>query len=311
VQAFYRSVLWLESHDDPKWRKLPPAELGGVAKYVAVEDDLPRDTKDVDLEVTAAPAEPRKACNAGAGVLPYLVILGVGAGLYLAFWAAMRPTADYLAFEAAKGGGPAGLRAYLVDDRNTMYRDDAKRLLAAHYEPALRKAEAVKDPALKQGLTDVLNGLKESPSPATSLDVLEKWPGDNPLPGAADRTKRLRTELADALGTHLGKELIAFVMPPDGKPAHVELAYEFVPEGRPGQARFRVNWRLRFRPTPDAAAVEGPVRVLPTAYDTNNFTGLLNGGLPQELKQEVFQELFGVAAPFVPQVPPGGGDWSD
>jgi hypothetical protein len=304
VEDYYRSLVKLEEHDDRKWRELSAADMGGVAKYLATEEELPYDPSDVRLEVTETPAEPKRDRRAAPALLRYLAILAVGGLVYFGFWKANDPVRDGRAFARAEEGGAPGLRGYLLDERNTRHRDEALAKLAKLYDTPAAKVEAgVKDPVAKQGLLAVLNSLRQAPQPVVSIDVREQdTPKDQALPASA-REGQLRTDLADAIATHLGKDLVGFVTAPPNQPAHFELVYKFVPAGNDFRGpRYKVTWQLRLRADPSAAPVEPPPRTTDKEY-----SALELGTVANDLKTEVFTDVFGQPPPFIQPLQVGGG----
>jgi hypothetical protein len=307
VEDYYRALVKLEEHDDRKWRDLPAAELGGVAKFLAKEEELPHDVTEVRLEVTETPEEPKQSSRAGSGFFRYVVIFLIGGLLFAGFWSINDPVRDERAFEIAKTGGAPGLRGYLLDGRNTRHRDEAQVALAKLYDaPVSRVESGVKDPQAREGFLAILNVLRESPQPVESIDVQEK---DTPKPiesGVEGRRTQLRTDLADAIATYLGKDLIGFVRAPEGVPAHVELVYRIAEKQQDHRGTlYKVTWQLRLRSDPAANPIEVKERVLPKLY-----SGMELMTLPPELKAAVFSDIFGQAAPIIPPPPPPGeGDF--
>ena len=302
VKSYYDAIEWLETHDDKQWRNLPLHELGIVAKSVVAAGDVPEELN-VESAVDSLPVEPQKTNRASGGWLPYLAILIVGAAVFFASMAAMTPLQDTLAFNDAKTHGAPGLRAYLLDDRNTRHRDEAKQLLSALYEPPILRVKTnVKDEAVKARFVEILTGLREAGSPVLSLNVTEKSPPDLELM-APTRTSASRTDLADTLGTYIGTELVAFAIPPQDKNAHIELVYTIVPQ-QEKISSYKVTWQLRLRTTPESEAVDSQVYTLPNFYDQTRFAQI-----PNDLKVSLFMELFDQAPPMVRQIPIGGGDF--
>jgi hypothetical protein len=304
VDAYYRALVNLEQHDDRKWRDLPTAELGGVAKYVATQETLPHDPAQVPLEVTDTPREPQRAQRAGPALVPYLLILAAGGLAFVGFWNLNDPVRDNREFAQAAAAGAPGLRAYLLDPRNTRHRAAAQERLAKLYEPAIAKVETqAKDPEAKRGLLAILHSLREAPQPVVSIEVREKDSPPDLQAGTLARETLLRTDLADAIAMHLGKELVGFVRAPEGQPAHFELEYAFTPNGGEfQQPTYRVTWHLRLRAEPGAAPIEMAPQTLAKAY---TFADL--GTLTNDLKGHVFLGVFGQPPPVIPPLPIGGG----
>ena len=199
--------------------------------------------------------------------------------------------------------GAPGLRAYLLDDRNTRHRDEAKALVSALYEPPILRVKTnVKEEAVKSRFVEILNGLRDAGSPVLSLNVIEKSLPELEMM-APTRTSALRTDLADTLGTYIGTELVAFASPPQDKNAHIELVYT-IEKPDAMVASYKVTWQLRLRTTPDTDPVDSRVFSLQTTYDQARFAQI-----PNDLKVSLFVELFDQAPPIVRQIPIGGGDF--
>ncbi|QEL20996.1 hypothetical protein [Limnoglobus roseus] len=287
VERFYEAVRDLEEHDDPKWNWLDLADLGGVAKHVAIEGGYPISAQSADLRIDDLPREPRRdgsALNVG--------LIGASAAALMAFLfgvVTFQPMRDNGLFDDAKTGGAPGLRSYLMDERNKSHRTEAKQLLAAMYDAPIAKVKSTGPPeqaAVREAFAALLESLRDAPQPVVSISVTEAGDAN----GITAREQQLRTDLADAFGLFVGRELIAFVKNPDDKKAHIEVTYTVPPDGA------AVEWKLAVRTTPDGPAVETPPQTMPGAQ-----TGLKNA---------IFQTIFGQPAPVVP--PPvfdDTGDW--
>ncbi len=229
VADYFEAMDELEHSKKGTWSNVTPAELGAAAKYSIEEDETPNDVNDLRLDVDEIPT-PTKATKAGFGLIPLLAILVAGGVLFLVLWQVNRPLGDDAAFDRAKENGAPGLRGYLIDDRNTRHRDEAKVLLAAAYDPAIRKLETAPQATnqkVRDGMIELVKSLKTAESPAVSLDVIEKTSGVDPISPA--RATRLRRELADALARGVDPKLIAFASPPEAQKAHITVRYEFIP----------------------------------------------------------------------------------
>ncbi len=285
VERYYHAILDLEENDDPKWQKLTTADLGGVAKHMAVEGGYPISKDSAHLKVDFVPEQPR---NEGGGGPPLrlLVAFGSAAIIFLFSTLVFKPMRDSGNFSTAKEGGAPGLRGYLMDERNTQHREEAKRLLAAFYDPPLAKVRGIPaDPQtpVRDAFAALLESLKDAPQAVVSIQVLEQ----GELDGRDARQNQLRTEIADALGLYVGPTLIAFVKNPDDKKAHVEITYT-------PQANGEVTWKIGFRTKLDDPAVESAefkVKSPPAA-------------IPMALKNAIFQTIFQQTAPVLPPPPP-------
>jgi hypothetical protein len=136
-----------------------------------------------------------------------------------------------------------------------------------------------------------------------SIEVREKDSPPDLQAGILARETLLRTDLADAIAMHLGKELVGFVRAPAGQPAHFELEYAFARIGSEfRQPTYQVTWQLRLRAEPGAAPIEMAPQTLAKAY---TFADL--GTLPNDLKGHVFLGVFGQPPPVILPLPIGGG----
>ena len=139
-----------------------------------------------------------------------LVIVGLGAAVFLASWQFFSPIQDEMAFSEAKKHGAQGYRDYLLDDRNTRHRDEAKAKIKELYQPVIAMAATCPDATERQGWTDLLTSLSDDEGlPAVSLAVSEEGEAKSP-----EREKLMRTWLADSLGSKFGPAFVGFVEPP-------------------------------------------------------------------------------------------------
>ena len=308
VGDYYDRVAQLEDNEDEAWRNLPPTRIGAAAKFWAEEESPPR-MEDAQADVEA-PAEPQRAKSAGALPWRYLVIVGAGAICFLLFSQVDKPLRDDAAWAGATatGAGAGGLRGYLLDERNTRHRDEAKARLGTLYDAAIAKVEAMtQDPDARKGLVELLKALKDAPQPIASLSVVEDAAPAELKDGTAGREQANRIELADALATTLGKDLIGFAAPPEGETANVEVKYAFVPLQANAFAAtaYTVKWSIAIRPKVGAEPVPSKEIVGKVGYSNQAFGASLNSAL----KIEVCQALFNQAPPFILPPPlPDDGD---
>lgn len=235
VEDFYAAMATLEQQEGV-WTVADPATIGAGALYAAQTGDLPRDTNDLRLEIEPVPDSPARARRGKWGVGP-LVILGAGAGLFVFFWVSNATVgnaiSDDLAFEEAKQGGAPALRAYLLDERNTKHRDEAKQLIAKAYDGPVLKVQnlAVADaaanrqakpgiPDARKGLVALLDSLRTADQGAASIQF-----SDRAANGTLSVNPAVRQQVADGLARGLDPKLIAFLAPPDGKPANIEIVF--------------------------------------------------------------------------------------
>ena len=212
------------------------------------------------------------------------------------------PLGDELAFTQAKQGGAPGLRGYLLDPRNKSNRAEAEQMLARTYDAPVNKLKSLdpgQQPVLREGVIKLLDVLRTSTSPVVSISVTE----DGAPPGA-DTSTQLRSELADGLARSIGPELIAFITPPDDKPAHLTVKYKLPPlranpiEDVPEVVFLSVEIRPTLDAAPSAATWRQVLKVNP---------GLIGVQRMDMLKQELSKELVGEWKPMPINL--GSGDF--
>jgi hypothetical protein len=261
--VYLNYLAWARGPDGGERGALAPATLGGLAKYVAKHDVEPKDAEDninlnlVELDITEVPEEPTREGRAAPAIIPYIVLVLAGAGVfYLMAYVINPPIRDDAIFETVTrepGVEPRFLRAYLIDPRNTRHRTEVLQRLSRFYDPAVNHvSQKATEPDLRNGMVKVLNSLRESDSPVVSLRVREQPAG---RPGAAEREEKLRDGISDGVMTEFGKvmppisipnvvitpppppighQLIAFVKAPeDAANAHFDVTYELIPANNP------------------------------------------------------------------------------
>ena len=200
VEDYYAAMDELEKQEDGPWRTAPVAELGAAALMTAEDGKAPRKVEHLDLDLEKVPEGPSRGNRAGLGLLGLFLIPVAAVGLFLILTMINRPLGDDLAFDQAKADGAPGLRGYLLDDRNTRNRDEAKRLLAQQYDAPIAKLNgppAAKNPELREGMVKLLEMLKTSETPAVAIAVSEDGAADA---AATFRATEMRRDLADGVG---------------------------------------------------------------------------------------------------------------
>jgi hypothetical protein len=299
VEEYYAAMGELERQEDGRWRHAPPAELGAAARMAVEEDQVPQKPAHLDLDLDRLPADPKREGRAGLGWPALLAIPAITAGLFLALWAVNRPLGDELAFERAKEDGAPGLRGYLLDDRNTRHREEAKRLLAQHYDAPIARLKgppAAQNPELRDGMVLLLEMLRTSNSPVVSIDVTEE--GQDLA--STLRATELRREVADGLARGIGPQLIAFAEPPPGQPGHVSIRYRLAPaDAGTVTATTTVEFRTDLGKDPVA---RGSWEAIPAA------AAVLQGLAVNQIRAAICRELVGEYVP-PPPMNFGGGDF--
>lgn len=151
-------------------------------------------------------------------------------------------------------------------------------------------------------MVKLLDSLRTAETAVVSIQVKQKT-GDA-ASASSDAASRLRTDLADGLARSIGPELIAFVAPPDDKPAHLNVTYEILP-GKPGQAGADVNLSVEVRADVD----QPPVSATTWAVNLPLNAGMAAVQTMDLLKIELSRELVGEWKPAPPPVIDAGGDW--
>jgi len=303
VSDYYEAMETLESSKKSVWSNVTSAELGAAAKYCVEEDESPRDVNDLRLDIEEIPSDPTKAKKAGFGLLPHLIILIASSAVFLVSWQANKPLNDDAAFAHAKENGAPGLRGYLLDDRNTRHRDEAKVLLAAAYDPAIHKLETApkaNNPKAREGMIELVKSLKTSDSPVVSLEVIETPNPENVAGGTGSTTRatKLRTEMADALARGVDPKLIAFAPAAEGAKSHITIRFQFRQPKQDNPNLFVNGYvaDIEIEIRTDIAAP--PVVVAKWVEDLNTLTVLnaweLDTRGVEELKLRLSRELVGV-----------------
>jgi hypothetical protein len=183
------------------------------------------------------------------------------------------PLRDNAIFEAVMkepSVEPRILRAYLVDPRNTLHREEVTKRLSRFYDaPISHVTNNGKDPVLRAGMAKMLESLREADQPIVSVRVTEKNtpPGQEGKKGP--RENQLRTDFATGINNAfsgqpwggqvppppgvewkeppppIGQQLIAFIEPPEGADkVHFDIEYAVEP-GDFGALRLVVTVAIR------------------------------------------------------------------
>jgi hypothetical protein len=322
--VYYNYLAWARGPDGGERANLPPATLGGLAKYVAKNDNEPLDAEGnvdlsrVELDVDEIPEEPRREGRAVPNVIPYAVILLAGVACWFVMKEVNTPYRDDEIYAAVtrEPVEPRFLRAYLIDPRNTRHREQVYNKLEGFYvgpnaNPVGNIRNSNGDPTLKEGMAQLLDSLKRADQPIVSIRVRETKSPPGQDGGASDRAKKVQTGFADKVlevfrGWHppvtapggmvfkeppppVGEQLIAFVeAPEDAKAAHIEIDYEFVPDG----TRYSLRWTATFRTKVD----EDPVASR-TLSETRAYTADQADSAVTDLKDSIVRAMLGAGGP--------------
>lgn len=285
VADFYGAVKRVRSDPAGGWAGLNAAETGGVARFLAEEGREPNTLADTGLEVDEIPNQVSAARERSLGLVRYLVLLGIGAGLFALFAFTNPSVLDDLAFAAAKDRvadekkrnadptekpinkgftGAFAVRDYLLDPKHVRHRKEAEELLSGLYAAPIdelgRNTKA--DPALRAEVVQLLEILRRAETPAVSFRVsLLTGEGElakrEEIPG--DRGKQVRSLFADGFASALGKDLVVGTVAGEGKKANVEVAYRQDPRN-PFDFLWTVEVRARYDQKTEAVA-QGVVRL--------------------------------------------------
>ncbi len=254
VSDFYHALTWVRSREEGPWADLDEDEAGAVARYLAEEDEAPQNLTEADLAIDSFTESVRASGRSKSGLVGLLVWFGIGAASFALFSATNGMIQDNMAFAEAKGNigkdsaekytGAQGLRDYLLNERNTRNRDEAKQLLAKLYDPPIAqvKSNPGADPVLRDGMVALLDSLRGPETPAVSIAAI-----DTDSPAETNLSKGLRSRFADGIATAVGKDLIALGIAPADKPALIAIRYS-----RTGQNI--VDWSVEIRLKPDDAS---------------------------------------------------------
>ncbi|MFM8273651.1 MAG: hypothetical protein ACKODX_15175 [Gemmata sp.] len=326
--TFLNYLAWARGPDGAERADLGPADLGGLAKYVARNGDEPKDAEGninlnlVELDITEVPAEPAREGRAAPAFLPYVFMLVGGLLCFLVMGFAINPYfRDEAIFAKVTGDPPreqpGALRAYLIDPRNRLHRDEVLARLPKFYTPAIDHVERqAENKQLGRAMGEILRNLSTAEQPVVSLRVTEtQAPPSSTEKGG--RENKLRTEFADGVNVAfanepwgkqvppppdytwggpddpppIGHQLIAFVEAPEEKPAHFDLAYSVVPAPAPNQYQINVTVVLRADIAMDATA-----RTTFTVPGTFTAADIDSNNVGSRVKDALVRQMIGAPA---------------
>jgi hypothetical protein len=299
VSDYYQALNWVRTRQEGKWADLPLAEAGAVAKYLAELDEEPPSVAETNLTIEELPEEVRAEGRAKSGALMLLLIVGAGVGLFAFFSATNAPIQDAIAFSDAEKGGATGMRDYLLNDRNTRYRDQVTTKLKKLYDAPIAQVQGVQEPPagkgdkeLKGGMVKLLESLSGPEIPAISIRVTDKTT-------VPTESATLRTRFADGLGQSLAgpnRDLIVAVQAPDDKKALLEVEYSRTQAGI-------INWKVEIRLKPDEAPVAAKSGSLAERGAVIQPNGQLGSDIGEQVYADIMERMIGVAPPPAPPLP--------
>jgi hypothetical protein len=144
------------------------------------------------------PEEPAREGRAVPSVLPYILLVVAGVGIFFLMKDVVNPPLrDDAMFKAVTTDPvePMFLRAYLIDERNTQHRKEVLDRLKKFYLQAMDNVRTRgTDRSLREGMATLLESLTGPEQPTVSLMVKEK--GENAgSPLAQTRVDTLRKDL--------------------------------------------------------------------------------------------------------------------
>ena len=287
VADYYHALAWVREREDGPFSDLDIDEAGAVAKYMAEENQAPPNVTEADLRIDSTTDLIRPKGNPKSGVMNLLIWFGIAAAAYAVFMSTNGIFQDNMAFANARDNlgkdsqdkvtGGQGLRDYLLNERNTRNREEAKQLLAKLYDAPIAavKGNPDSDPQLRDGMIALLESLRSPETPAVSIAVTDA----TPVPAVTDMStspknyeKGLRSRFADGLATAIGKDLIVFGEAPVDKPALLKIVYETDTSGK-------LTWKMEIRVKPDDSVVYNSSGVV-VGFINNPFQpGQLNFGI--------------------------------
>lgn len=208
VVAFLNYLAWARGPEGGERVRLPPASLGALARYVATNGIEPTDHQgniDLDLialDITTVPEEPQRVGRAAPNILPYIVMLIAGVGVFFLMAKVVNPPFRDAAIYNAVSHEPCEpwfLRLYLLDERNIAHRDQVVQRLGKEYDEAIGKLQGKPgDQNLRRGMIEILRSLKVPEQPLVSLKVTETA---GPA-GGKERVEKLRDGLVGTVQEH-------------------------------------------------------------------------------------------------------------
>ena len=331
--VYYNYLAWARGADGGDRANLAPAVLGGLAKYVAKNDNEPLDGEGnvnldlVELDVTEMPEEPRREGGGTPNFLPYIVMVVAGFVCFFLMKQINTPMRDDEIHKAVmrEPVEPHWLRLYLMDTRNKKHREAVSRRLASFYDTPIAFATSnATSPALGRATAKVLEELRAAELPVASIRVKEL--GGLPGLGSGDeRAKKVQTKIADTMVDQfvklyprltppggatfvvqpppVGRQLVEFVEAPEEAAAHIEVDYKFEDGNAPGLVK--VQYAIRIRSRIEDGSVESKDNLyLVDALPMSNLDAAVT-----KLGEQVVRDIFGMVAEakvLPPGVPPGG-----
>jgi hypothetical protein len=331
--VYLNYLSWARGTEGGARASLPPATLGGLAKYVAKNDHEPLDAESninlnmIELDITEVPEQPTREGRAVPALIPYIVLLALGALCFFFMGYVVNPALrDDAIFEEIMKEPyvePSWLRRYLNDSRNTKHREAVTARLSRFYEQPVAHARSNgTDTRLGEGFAKVLDSVRTATLPVVSVRVTEQGAAPGTDGTKAEREKEIRTQFVLGLVAEfskqswgqpirlpegnptpppIGEQLVDFIEIPEGATAaHIDITYTFALDAN-GRSSVSVT-----------VAIRTNIEEQPVALSTVSLPATVTGGskaaLVQAVRVATVQALFGYTQPNnVPNPGVGGG----
>lgn len=238
-----------EDGRDDRLRNLSPEAMGSAAKTVAGTGEFPADPERAEEGTGVRVPTPQRERRASTGLFGMAAVLLIGAAMFLGLMAVNYPYRDEAVFariqQLPRKEQPPALRLYLQNEKFTAHRDEAQKLLAGLYDSAVTANIQGQHADVRRGFGEVVRSLKDKPTAAVSLRVVEAGRPAGAETGQLGREKMVSERLADKWSSTIGDELVAFAALEDREaPVNIDLRWRFDPAGD-------IKYSLTFRKSPD------------------------------------------------------------
>jgi hypothetical protein len=324
MRVYLNYIAWARGPEGGERANLAAGTLGGLAKYVAKNGDEPLDAERninlnlIELDITEVPEQPAREGRAMPSILPYILLILFGAGIFFVMGFVVNPmvrdNAIYDVVMKEPYVEPRMLRAYLVDQRNQLHRDEVTKRLSKFYDDPIAHVKANgKDPALRDGMTKILESVRTVDQPVVTLRATEQGTPAGKEAAKDSRQNDLRTQIVNGINTEFtkptwgqpvklpegnptppprGEQFLAFIEPPEGADkVHFDITYTFEPVGN----AYRVSVAVELRESIDQEPVARATLSVPGTFATPE------EALPK-IKEEAVRAMVGLAN----QPAPGG-----
>jgi hypothetical protein len=321
--VFYNYLAWARGPEGGDRAELEPAVLGGLAKYVAKNDNEPLDAAGninlnmIELDIGEIPAEPRREGGAGMNPLPYVLLLVAGVATFFVMRSVINiPMRDDRIFKLVTTTTtplePHMLRKYLNDTRNKKHRDDITKRLSALYDPLVQHVSTkAQDPSLRAGMLEVIEEVRKPAPPYVSIRVTEAVSPPGGDSGKAERVESVRKYIVEQAGEQfkplygqlrptepgatfvppepppVGLQVMEFVEADEKSNPHFDITYQFEP-GSGGQ--YKVRYTVTIRTKIEAEGVASKTFAL-----TQQYTAADASSAATALGRQVVADMIGFA----------------